>query len=31
VHRKESGAQESVFVTFAFMASPVYVSLELQK
>jgi chemotaxis protein CheX len=31
VHRKESGALESVFVTFTFMASPIYVSLELQK
>jgi chemotaxis protein CheX len=31
VHCKESGAQESVFVTFTFMASPIYVSLELQK
>jgi chemotaxis protein CheX len=31
VHRKESGAQESVFVTFPFMASPIYVSLELRK
>jgi len=31
VHRKESGAQESLFVTFTFMGSPIYASLELQK
>ena len=31
VHRKESGALQSLFVTVAFMGAPIYVSLELQK
>ena len=31
VYRKESGAQESLFVTFTFMGSPIYVSLELRR
>ena len=31
VHRKESGAPQSLCITFTFMSAPVYVSLELQK
>ena len=31
VHRKESGAFQSMFVTLSFEGAPVYVSLEMQR